>query len=150
MRFLGNIEAKTDQKGRVFFPSVFRKELQASGEERLVMRMDIHQKCLVLYPESAWNRRMDDMFAKADEWDPVEKEVLRLYMSDVEILGIDSNGRILIPARYLQSAEIGQAVRFIGMNDSIEVWAPEKVAAPRISQEEFAAKLKAIMARPRQ
>ena len=34
MRLLGNIEAKLDAKGRVFLPSVFRKQLQRS-EERL-------------------------------------------------------------------------------------------------------------------
>ena len=59
MRFLGNIEAKTDAKGRVFLPATFRKVLQAGGEEVLVMRKDVHQRCLVLYPESVWNRKMD-------------------------------------------------------------------------------------------
>ena len=54
MRFVGNIEAKADAKGRVFFPSVFRKLLSAAGEERLIMRKDIFQPCLVLYPESVW------------------------------------------------------------------------------------------------
>ena len=33
MRFLGNIEAKTDAKGRAFLPANFRKILQVSGEE---------------------------------------------------------------------------------------------------------------------
>ena len=33
MRFLGNIEAKTDAKGRVFLPAGFRKVLQVAGEE---------------------------------------------------------------------------------------------------------------------
>ena len=55
MRFLGNIEAKTDAKGRVFLPSVFRKVLQSAGEERLVLRKDVHEACLVLYPETVWN-----------------------------------------------------------------------------------------------
>ena len=41
MRFLGNIEAKMDAKGRAFLPAVFRKMLQVSGEERLVLRKDI-------------------------------------------------------------------------------------------------------------
>ena len=59
MRFLGNIEAKTDAKGRVFLPAVFRKELQAFCEERLVLRKDIFQSCLVLYPESVWNQQID-------------------------------------------------------------------------------------------
>lgn len=147
MRFLGNIEAKTDQKGRVFLPSVFRKELQTSGEERLVMRKDVHQKCLVLYPESAWNRRMDEMFMKADEWDATEKEVLRTYMKGAEVLTLDGSGRILIPNRYLEWAGIGQTASFIGMNDTIEIWAAENVDEPKLTQEEFAEKLKAIMGR---
>ena len=43
VRFLGNIEAKADAKGRVFLPAVFRKVLQASGEEHLIMRKDVFQ-----------------------------------------------------------------------------------------------------------
>ena len=149
MRFLGNIEAKTDQKGRVFLPSVFRKELQASGEERLVMRMDVHEKCLMLFPESVWNAKMDAMFSNADEWDAVEKKVVRMYMEDVEILQLDGNGRILIPARYLKEAEIDSTVRFIGLNHKIELWAPHNLEKPKLSQDEFAAMLKTIMARSR-
>ena len=41
MRFLGNVEAKTDAKGRAFLPAVFRKVLSASGEENLVLRKDV-------------------------------------------------------------------------------------------------------------
>lgn len=47
MRFLGNVEAKTDAKGRAFLPAVFRKVLSASGEENLVLRKDVFQPCLV-------------------------------------------------------------------------------------------------------
>ena len=50
MRFLGNIEAKADSKGRVFLPAVFRKEIQQAEEVRLVMRKDVFEDCLVLFP----------------------------------------------------------------------------------------------------
>ena len=40
MRFLGNSEAKTDAKGRVFLPAVFRKQLQAASQECLILRKD--------------------------------------------------------------------------------------------------------------
>ena len=145
MRFLGNIEAKTDAKGRVFLPAVFRKVLQAAGEEMLVMRKDIHQKCLVLYPESVWNERVDALRARISEWDDEGKMVLRQYMKEAETLTLDGNGRFLIPKRYLQMAEIGQTVRFIGMTDTIEIWAAEKVEEPFMTQQDFSAKLKAIM-----
>jgi MraZ protein len=145
MRFLGNIEAKTDAKGRIFLPAIFRKVLQAAGEEVLVMRKDVHQRCLVLYPESTWNRRMDALLEKINEWDDVGQQVLRQYVSEAEVLTLDGNGRFLIPKRYLQMADIEQGVRFIGINDAIEIWAVEKTQQPFLPQEEFAAKLKAIM-----
>ena len=145
MRFLGNIEAKTDAKGRIFLPAIFRKVLQSAGEEVLVMRKDVHQRCLVLYPESTWNRRMDALLEKVNEWDDVGQQVLRQYVSEAEVLTLDSNGRFLIPKRYLQMADIEQGVRFIGINDAIEIWAVEKTQQPFLPQEEFAEKLKAIM-----
>ena len=145
MRFLGNIEAKTDAKGRLFLPAIFRKVLQAAGEEVLVMRKDVHQRCLVLYPESTWNRRMDALLEKVNEWDDVGQQVLRQYVSEAEVLTLDGNGRFLIPKRYLQMADIEQGVRFIGINDAIEIWAVEKTQQPFLPQEEFAEKLKTIM-----
>ena len=145
MRFLGNIEAKTDSKGRVFLPATFRKVLQGASEEVLVLRKDVHQRCLVLYPESTWNRKMDALLAKINEWDDVGQQVLRQYVSEVEVLTLDGNGRFLIPKRYLQMADINQTVRFIGVNDAIEIWAAEKAAEPFLSAEEFAAKLKELM-----
>lgn len=145
MRFLGNIEAKIDAKGRAFLPSVFRKVLQGNGEEQLVMRKDVHQQCLVLFPESVWNRKMDALIAHINEWDDEGQQLMRQFVSEAEVMTLDGNGRFLIPKRYLQMAGIDQSIRFIGMNDVIEIWASEKAEKPFLSQEEFSAKLKAIM-----
>jgi MraZ protein len=146
MRFLGNIEAKTDSKGRVFLPATFRKILQASGEESLVMRKDIHQQCLVLYPESVWNERVDALRERISDWDEEGMMVLRQYMKEAEIVVLDGNGRFLIPRRYLQMAAINQTVRFIGMTKTIEIWAAEKAEQPFMEQKDFSTKMQAIMA----
>lgn len=150
MRFLGNIEAKTDAKGRVFLPSPFRKVLQTSGEESLVIRKDIHQDCLVLYPESVWNRRVDALREKVNEWDDVGMMVVRQFMQGAEQLVLDGNGRFLIKSELLADAGIDHAVRFIGMTDCIEIWAAEKTSKPFLSQEEFSQRLKAIMTAPKE
>ncbi len=147
MRFLGNIEAKTDAKGRVFLPAFFRKQLQTAGEEQLVLRTDVGGKCLVLYPESTWNKRLDEITAKVSVWDEEEQMVLREWMSEAEQLTLDGNGRFLISKRLLQAAGIEQGVRFIGMNDTIEIWAAEKAEQPFLSQKDFASRLKTIMSK---
>ncbi len=129
MRFIGNIEAKTDSKGRAFLPAVFRKVLQASGEERLVLRKDIFQPCLVLYPESVWNEQLDTLRSRLSRWNSRQQQIFRQFVSDVEILTLDGSGRFLIPRRYQKMAAISQAIKFVGMDDTIEIWQndePEK------------------------
>lgn len=145
MRFLGNIEAKIDAKGRVFFPSVFRKVMQTAGEEGLVLRKDIFQPCLVIYPESEWNRQMDELRARLNRWNREHQRIFRQFVSDAEMVTLDGNGRFLIPKRYAEMAGITQKVKFIGVGDSIEVWSEENTEKPFMEPEEFGAALEGIM-----
>ena len=146
MRFLGNIEAKTDAKGRAFLPATFRKVLQASGSERLVLRKDIFQPCLVLYPESVWNEQMDALRSRLNRYNAQHQQVFRQFVSEVELVMLDGNGRFLIPRRYMEMAGIQQSVKFIGMGDTIEIWAQQLVESSQMSGEEFGQALENIMA----
>lgn len=123
MRFLGNIEAKTDAKGRAFLPAVMRKVLQSAGEERLVMRRDIFQPCLVLYPESVWNEQMDTLRRRLSRWNREHQDLYRRFVAEAETIVLDGSGRFLIPRRCQQQAAIRQDIRFVGMGDTIEIWA---------------------------
>ena len=145
MRFLGNIEAKTDAKGRVFLPSVFRKVLQASGEEQLVLRKDIYQKCLVLYPESIWNEKVDMLKAQLKPWKPSHQQMLRQFISEAEAISLDGNGRFLISKRLQKAAEIDQDVQFIGMDNTIELWSPQQLKQILKSDEDFGKEFEDIM-----
>ena len=145
MRFLGNIEAKTDAKGRAFLPAAFRKVLQAGGEERLVLRKDVFQPCLVLYPESVWNEQMDLMRSKLNRWNKQQQEVFRKFVSEVEVLTLDGNGRFLVPKRYQRMAEIELDIRFIGMGDTIEMWSTQKAEKEQMSVEDFGQALEELM-----
>ena len=145
MQFLGNIEAKTDAKGRVFIPAVFRKLLQAAGEERLVLRKDVFQDCLVLYPESVWFCTQDVLRQRLNPWNARQQAVFRQFVSDAEVVVPDGNGRILIPRRYLQMAGIEAEVRFIGMDQTIEIWAREKAEQPFMDPQEFGNALQEVL-----
>lgn len=145
MRFLGNIEARTDTKGRIFIPAGFRKMLQTASEERLVLRKDVHQDCLVLYPESVWFRTQDQLRQKLNKWNARHQAIFRQFVSDAEVLVPDGNGRILIPKRYLRMAGIESEVRFIGMDETIEIWAKEKLEQPFMEPEAFSEALQEIL-----
>ncbi len=146
MRFLGNIEAKIDAKGRAFLPAVFRKVLQAGSEERLVLRKDVFQPCLVLYPESVWNEQMDSLRLRLNRWNRQHQQVFRQFVSDVEVLSLDGNGRFLIPKRYLRMASIELDIKFVGMGDTIEIWSNAKSEELQMAPEDFSNALEELMA----
>ncbi|WP_294590245.1 division/cell wall cluster transcriptional repressor MraZ [uncultured Bacteroides sp.] len=145
IQFLGNIEAKTDAKGRVFIPAVFRKQLQAAAEEKLVLRKDVFQDCLVLYPESVWFKTQNQLRSRLSKWKAKHQQVFRQFVSDAEVMIPDGNGRILLPKRYLQMAGIQSDVRFIGVDNTIEIWAKERAEQPFMSPEEFSDALQDIL-----
>ncbi len=145
MRFLGNIEARADEKGRVFIPATFRKQLAAASEEKLVMRKDVYQDCLVLYPESVWDEELSILRSRLNQWNSKHQLIFRQFVSDVEIVIPDGNGRILLPKRYLQLVGIHGDVRFIGVDNKIEIWSKEKTEQPFMAPEEFGAALEEIM-----
>lgn len=147
MRFLGNIEAKIDAKGRAFLPATFRKILQAAGEEGLVLRKDVFQSCLVLYPESVWNEQMDAMRQRLNRWNKQQQQVFRQFVSEVEpdhprrqrafsdSQAVSANGKL-----------IEQDIKFVGMDDTIEIWGLQKAEEQQMSPEDFSNALEELMA----
>jgi len=147
LQFLGNIEAKADAKGRIFVPAIFRKRLQSEGEEFLVLRKDIFQECLVLYPGSVWEKEIEMLRGRLNKWNREQQQIFRQFVLDAERLEMDASGRVLIPKRYLQMASIESDIRFLGVDETIEIWAKDKLDKPLIEPEEFSSKLQQLMER---
>ncbi|MBQ0019594.1 MAG: division/cell wall cluster transcriptional repressor MraZ [Bacteroidales bacterium] len=145
MRFTGNYDAKADSKGRVFLPAAFRKILVTSGEEGLVLRRDVFQQCLVLYPHSIWDKMVDSITERTNPFDRKGRENLRRFVAASESVSLDGDGRILIPKRYLDTANINAEVRFIGMDNTIEIWNRQSAEDMLANEDEFANSLEEMM-----
>jgi MraZ protein len=143
-----------DAKGRAFLPAVFRKILQAGSNSaldadrslRMVLRKDVFQPCLVLYPESVWNEQMDALRQRLNRWNKQHQQVFRQFVSEVEVLTLDGNGRFLVPKRYLRMADIEQDIKFVGLGDTIEIWGVQKAEEQQMAPEEFGNALEQLMA----
>lgn len=141
--FIGKYEAKADVKGRIFIPSAYRKLLPAGDKERVVMRKDAENECLVIYPEHVWNEKLESFKSKLDEWNPTDQLLLMQFVADAEWLDIDSQGRILISKKNLQAIGVENAeVLFVGMIDRFAVWSKVGYEQAKMSQADFAALLK--------
>lgn len=141
MRFIGDYPAKTDAKGRAFLPAALRKALEAEGEQRLVLRNDLFQHCLVLYPESVWNEQLDAMKARLNPMNSKHQMMLRQFVLDAEPIELDSNGRLLISKRKLQYAGIESDVRFLAVDNRIEIWSKQALEDIAKENEELGADL---------
>jgi MraZ protein len=146
LQFLGNMEARADAKGRIFIPALFRKRLQSGGEEFMVLRKDIFQDCLVLYPGSVWEKELEILRSRLNKWNREQQQIFRQFVLDAERIEMDASGRILIPKRYLQMVFIDTDVRFLGVDETIEIWAKEKLEQPLVDPGEFSAALQQLMA----
>ena len=145
LQFLGNIEAKTDAKGRIFVPAVFRKRLQGAEEEFLVLCKDIFQDCLVLYPGTVWENEIETLRSRLNKWNKEQQQVFRQFVLDAERIEMDASGRILIPKRYMVLVGIESEVRFLGVDNTIEIWAKEKLEKPLVDPDEFSERLQELM-----
>ena len=120
--FSGKSESKIDAKGRVFIPAVFRRQLPENDREKVVVRMDVSNKYLVIYPENVWQNKVLDLQKKLNEWDANDQLLLMRFVEDAEILDIDSQGRILLPKRFISAMNIVSETVFVGLVDRIALW----------------------------
>lgn len=148
MRFLGNIEARIDAKARVFVPAAFRKILQSSSQNAFVLRKDVFQKCLVLYPLDVWEEELAILRSRLSRWDKAQQALFRQFVVDAERLDMDVNGRILIPKRYLQMVSIISEVRFLGVDNTIEIWSRESLEETLMSADDFSSSIQEAMGNP--
>ena len=145
MRFLGNIVAKLDAKNRVFIPAAFRKQLLQDEGQRLYLRKDVFQKCITVYTFDVWEEELFNLRARLNRWEPEQQELYRQFMIDAEEVIPDSSGRILISKQLLNLIGIESEVRFLGVDNTLEIWPKEALEKPRIEPEVFGQKMRELL-----
>ena len=145
MQFTGRYEARMDAKGRLFFPADFRR---AFGEEavRVVLRRDVFQPCLVVYPYDVWAAELQYLRSRLNRWNPEEAMLLRQFMADADVLELDANGRFIVPKHFRELCGEERHVVFLGLDDRIEIWDAALMAKPFIEGDTFARKISALLA----
>lgn len=113
--FMGEYDHSIDAKGRIIVPAKLREAL---GEEFIATKG--LEGCLFLYPNSEW-----ESFCATLQALPSNKQARTLqrhFMSKAMEIAIDKQGRILIPAKLREHAELTKNVVFVGNCNRVEVW----------------------------
>jgi MraZ protein len=132
--FIGNIEARLDNKGRVFVPAQYRKILADMGSTHIIMRRDTDNACIMFYPEHVWQAKVRQLRDALDEWNPEDQLILMQFMSAAEILELDGQGRVLLQKKNLETIGAEQDILFVGMLDRIAIWNPNTYNEKQMSE----------------
>ena len=143
--FIGDYNCKVDEKGRVTFPSTLKKQMSSASQGRFVVKKDIFEECLVLFPIEEWERQNSIIRSKINPYNKDHNKFLRnFYRGSAEII-LDSNNRMLIPKRLLELANINKEAILTGQDGKIEIWSKELYDSTEEGYDDFAALAEKIM-----
>lgn len=117
---IGQYQHTVDGKGRVFVPARFRADLQ--GELVVVRGLG---EWAVLYNREQW----EAFIKKLETYGEMQmKKIKRFILASAFSTELDSQGRIVIPEDLRTHAGIVKDITFVGLNNCVEIWSPERFA----------------------
>jgi MraZ protein len=136
--FIGDYTCKADVKGRIILPAAFIKQMPAGAHDRFVVRRDIFEKCLVLYAIDDWEAQLERIRKKINPYNREHNMFMRNFFMKTAELSLDSNNRLLIPRKLMESIGADRDVVMAGQDGRIEIWAADAYDRIDMPAEDFA------------
>ena len=143
LAFRGNFTHTLDPKGRINLPAEFRRVLNSAGENAVVLTNYISDgsRCLEGFGIKSWISFEAKLRQKSRFSSKLQK-LENFYLSRAAECGVDSNGRILLPAHLREYAGIEKEVTFTSSIHGFRIW------DKRVWDHIFSAAEQALMANP--
>jgi len=130
----GNYTAKIDDKGRLKIPTAFRTLIEAEhGAELFVTSLTGED--VRIYPMPVW-LALEERLGRMPSTHPSRLK----YFDRANYFGqdseIDTQGRVVLPARLRESAGMSGDVDVLGQYDRLDVWNHERFLA-KLSREPY-------------
>lgn len=136
--FIGDYICKVDEKGRMLFPSAFKKQNKSASPNRYVLKKDIFEGCLVLYTMEEWERQNTLIRKNTNPYNREHNKFLREFYRGTAELVLDSNGRLLLPKRLLEMINASKELTLTGQDSRIEIWAKDVYDTHETDENAFA------------
>ena len=123
MTFRGSYNHTIDDKGRCIIPAKFREVIETSGCNTLVLTQ--FDGCVQVYPLDAW-KKIEFKINSLPETNRVMRRFKRMFIGNAFENSYDKQGRLLIPTKLKEYADLEKDVVLLGQLDNFEIWAREK------------------------
>ena len=123
---LGEYHLSLDDKGRLSVPASLRAALHKryAPDDTTLVVTKYHENCLVLYPEAEWLLIQTQLLDLPN--DSTSRAFIRHFCASANVCALDRQGRVLIPPKLRQYAEIDAEALMIGVVKKLEIWAPHR------------------------
>jgi MraZ protein len=129
-RFVSTFTNKIDTKGRVSVPAPFRAVLERDG----YMQGGSAGGGIYCYPSldapaldaggKSLAEKIDGLLAGLPDYSDERDELSVALYGDVQVLGLDGDGRIVLPESLREHAGLAGSVTFVGLGEKFQMWEP--------------------------
>lgn len=137
--FVGDYVCKADSKCRVVVPVSFRKVMAASGQTFFVLRKNVFERCMDMYPAQEWERMLAELKGRLNLFNPKHAAFFREFCRGTQEVEMDANGRVLFPRKMLEEAGIEKEMVLAAQDAFIQVWDVRAYEEAAIGGEELGA-----------
>lgn len=137
--FIGEYQAKLDDRGRLVLPSPFKGLVPEGQTAKFVVKKNAFDDCLEMIPYSEWEKEAEKVKDGLDIIFNVQHaRFWREYMRGRDVVEPDPKfGRITISKKLLEEIGVVKDVVFFGSGYKIEVWSKERYELGGMSTDEF-------------
>jgi MraZ protein len=125
--FISTYVNKVDRKGRVSVPATFRSSLATHREPNLLIAFPSFRLPALECTGSDRIAEMQDRIETLEQFSE-EYENLSLLFAEAQQLTIDGEGRVVLPDRLKEHANITSDVAFVGLGATFQLWDPRAYA----------------------
>ncbi|MDR2835538.1 MAG: hypothetical protein LBV69_04975 [Bacteroidales bacterium] len=137
--FVGEYIGKVDEKGRIVMPFQLLRQLpEEQQKESFVIKKDIYENCLLLFPINEWNNQTSILKKRLNPFNKKHDKFLKEYYRGTAEIILDKSNRILIPKRLLEYLKNSNDLIFAAQEGKIAIWAKDVYEKQALNDQEFA------------
>ena len=125
--FRGHEQARIDDKGRLKVPNVFRSLLESKYGRELFLT-SLTGEYVRLYPMPVWVE-IEEKLGRMPSTHPSRLRFLDRINFFGQVVELDTQGRVLIPARLRETAAIAGDVDVLGQYNYLDTWNHDRLQA---------------------